>query len=134
LLEIGPKIGDFLVVLHADKCHPGAGHLLHRSADIFRERFVAPGNAGRLVGGGVVEALEGARLAAVNAVERRPELLELSRIRRTNVEPLLRASVFLRQDRGDLRYKTLVTWPREFSRARQAHVDGRDGDEGVAHW
>src|SRR5882757_3175979 len=105
LLEIGPEIGDVLVVLHADECHPGARHLLHRSTDVLRERLVVPGDAGRLVGGGVVEALEGAGLATVYAVERRPEL-DFCRFpdvvagRAKTLEYLLAGSRILRQCRA----------------------------------
>src|SRR4051812_27272259 len=74
LLEVGPKVGDILVVLYADEGHARAGHLLHRSADVFRERFVVPGDPGPLVGGRVIEALETAGLATVDGVERRPKL------------------------------------------------------------
>src|SRR5262245_35724522 len=74
LLEIGPEVGDFLVVLDADERHAGAGHLLHRGADILDECVVVPGDAGVLVGRGIVESLVGAGLAAIDAVERRAEL------------------------------------------------------------
>src|SRR5262252_164142 len=74
LLEVGPKVANVLVILDADECHAGARHLLHRRADIFVEGLLAPGDAGRLVGGGVVEALEGAGLAAFDAVEGGPSL------------------------------------------------------------
>src|SRR4029077_3504588 len=69
LLEVGPKVGDVLVVLHADEGHTRAGHLLHRSTDVFWERFVVPGDPGPLVRGGVIEALETAGLAAVDGIE-----------------------------------------------------------------
>src|SRR5262249_31303272 len=55
-------------------CHAGPRHLLHRRADIFGEGFLAPGDAGRFVGRGVVESLESAGLATVDAVERGTEL------------------------------------------------------------
>src|SRR5262245_35827508 len=74
LLEVGPEVGDVLVVLDADERHAGAGHLLHRRTDILDECIVVPGDAGILVGRGIVESLVGAGLAAVDAVERRPEL------------------------------------------------------------
>jgi len=74
LLEIGPEICDVLVVLHADKCHAGAGHFLHRRADIFGESFLAPRYAGRFIGWGIVETLEGAALATIDAVERWADL------------------------------------------------------------
>src|SRR5262249_40881166 len=68
LLEIGPEVGDVLVVLDADEGHPGAGHFLHRGPDIFRERLLAPGDAGRLVGRRIVEAFVAAGRAAVDPV------------------------------------------------------------------
>ena len=60
LLEIGPEVCAVFVVLDADKCHAGARHFLHRRADIFGEGLLAPGDAGRFIGWGVVEPLEGA--------------------------------------------------------------------------
>src|SRR5262249_19605841 len=38
------------------------------------ESFLAPGDAGRFIGWGVVETLEGAALAAIDAIERWAEL------------------------------------------------------------
>src|SRR5262249_41650692 len=70
LLEIGPVVCDVLVVLDADKCHARAGHFLHRRADIFGKSFLAPGDAGRFIGWGVVETLEGAALATTGTVLR----------------------------------------------------------------
>src|SRR5262249_45755487 len=52
----------------------GARYVLHRRADVFGEALVAPGDAGRFVGWGVVEPVEGAALAATDAVERWAEL------------------------------------------------------------
>src|SRR5215813_9770895 len=74
LLEVGPKILDLLRVAHARKCHAGAGNLLHRSADVFLEHSFVPGDPGALHRIRVIVALEGAGFAAVDAVERRPEL------------------------------------------------------------
>src|SRR5258707_15276918 len=74
LLEVGPEIGDVLVVLDADECHAGARHFLHRCADIFVEGFLVPGDTGRFVGRGVVETLIGASLATLDAIGRRAEL------------------------------------------------------------
>jgi hypothetical protein len=99
LLAIGPEVGDVLVVLDADKCHARARHFLHRRADIFGESFFAPGDAGRFIGWGVVETLEGAALAAIDAVERwaldlAPVLLPLPRhcrcVRILHLEPIRR--------------------------------------------
>src|SRR5262249_14105758 len=69
-----PKVGDVLVVLYHVESQAGAPHLLHRRADIFVEAFRAADDAGRFIGRGIIEALEGAGLAAVDAIERRPEL------------------------------------------------------------
>src|SRR5215470_3335161 len=74
LLEIGPEVGNVLLVLDADECHAGAGHLLHRCLYIFMEHVLVPSDAGPLVGGRVVVALEAAGLATVDAVERRAKL------------------------------------------------------------
>src|SRR5262249_21412904 len=65
---------DIIVILDADKCHAGPRHVLHRRADIFGESFLAPRDAGRFIGWGVVETIEGAALAAIDAVERWTEL------------------------------------------------------------
>src|SRR5262249_6204410 len=75
LLEIGPEVCDVLVILDADKCHAGARHVLHRRADIFGESVFAPRDAGRFIRWGVVETVEGAALAAIDAVERGPSLI-----------------------------------------------------------
>src|SRR3954447_26023930 len=105
LLEVGPKVGDVLVVLYADEGHSRAGHLLHRSTDVFRERFVVPGDPGPLVGRGIIEALETAGLAAVDGVERRPKL-DFGRFAdvvaggATTLEHLLAGSGILRQGRA----------------------------------
>src|SRR5262249_24340920 len=74
LLQVGPQIGNVLVVLDADERHAGARHLLHGRADVFVEGLLVPGDAGRFVGRGIIESLEGAGLAAVDAVERGSEL------------------------------------------------------------
>src|ERR1700757_2963839 len=55
LLEISPQVADVLVILDADERHAGAGHFLHRRVDILGERCLVPGDAGFLVGLGVVE-------------------------------------------------------------------------------
>ena len=58
----------------SDKCHARARHFLHRRADIFGESFLAPSDAGRFISCRVVETLEGAALAAIDAIERWAEL------------------------------------------------------------
>src|SRR5262249_25198989 len=105
LLEIGPEVCDVLVVLDADKCHAGARHVLHRRADIFGESFLAPRNAGRFIGWGVVETVEGAALAAIDAVERGTELYfgvwpDLVAGRAQSPEHLLTGSGVLRRSRS----------------------------------
>src|SRR5215203_1376467 len=74
LLEVRPETIDFLVVLDTRECHPGAGNLLHRVLDVFVERIVLPGDAGTLVGLGIVESRIRARGTAIETVERRPKL------------------------------------------------------------
>src|SRR5215510_8736495 len=49
-------------------------YLKQFGADGFGESFLAPGDARRFIGWGVVETLEGAALAAIDAVERWAEL------------------------------------------------------------
>src|SRR5262249_21185975 len=104
LLEIGPEVCDVLVVLDADKCHAGARHVLHRRADIFGESFFAPRDAGRFIGWGVVEIVESAALATIDAVERWTDLDfgTLSNVvarGARSLEHLLAGSGILRQSR-----------------------------------
>src|SRR5262245_13847402 len=61
LPEVGPQIPDLLFVLDAGKHHLGAGNLGARIADVVLERVLAPGDAGILVGLGVIVALDRAR-------------------------------------------------------------------------
>src|SRR5215813_1574110 len=75
LLEVSPKIADLLFVLDAGKHHLGARDFCARVADIFLERRLVPGEAGILVGLGIVVALGGARLAAIDPVELRADLV-----------------------------------------------------------
>src|SRR5262249_50048954 len=42
LLQVGPQIGNVLVVLDADERHAGARHLLHGRADVFVEGLLVP--------------------------------------------------------------------------------------------
>src|SRR5262245_4339861 len=72
-LKVGPKVSNVLVVLDTDESHAGARQLLHRRVDVFVEGLLAPDDPGRFVGLGVIESLEGASLAAVDAVERGAE-------------------------------------------------------------
>src|SRR6266404_162837 len=50
LREIGPEIACFLLVLDAGEDHLGAGNLGPGVLDVVEELFLAPGNAGILVG------------------------------------------------------------------------------------
>src|SRR5215510_12644722 len=75
LLEVGPQIADLLLVLDAGEDHLGAGDLGARVADVFLERVLAPGDAGVLVGLGVIVAINAARMAALEAVEHRADLV-----------------------------------------------------------
>src|SRR5690349_24747409 len=74
LLEVGPQVLDFLGVAHARESHAGAGNFLHRAANELLEHPLVPGDAGALHGVRIIEAVEGASLAAVDPVERRSEL------------------------------------------------------------
>src|SRR5262245_4974779 len=104
-LKVGPEVGDVLVVLDADECHAGAGHLLHRRADILDECVVVPGDAGILVGRGIVESLVGAGLASLDTIERRAELhfcicSDIVTGRAQSLEHLLAGGGILRQARS----------------------------------
>src|ERR1700694_2175731 len=74
LVDIGPKVRDLAGVLDPAESHPGAWNHAGRVFDVFHERVFVPGDAGGLVGIRIVEAREGAGLAAVKRVERRSEL------------------------------------------------------------
>src|SRR6185312_14005557 len=74
LLEIGPEVGDLLLVLDAREGHAGAGDALHRVLDVFLERRLVPGDARVLVGIGVVEARKAGGVTAVDPVKRGAEL------------------------------------------------------------
>src|SRR5215216_772467 len=75
LLEVGPQIGDFLVVLDPGENHFGAGYLGSRILDVILERILAPGDPRILVGLGISIALDGAGLAALEPVEHRADLV-----------------------------------------------------------
>src|SRR5215216_1719934 len=75
LLEVGPQIGDFLVVLDPGENHLGAGYLGSRILDVILERILAPGDPRILVGLGISIALDGAGLAALEPVEHRADLV-----------------------------------------------------------
>src|SRR6266567_3941498 len=74
LVDIGPKAGDLPVVLDPAESHSGAGNHGRRIVDILLERSLIPGDARVLVCIGIIEALNGAGLAAVKPIERRAEL------------------------------------------------------------
>src|SRR5471030_1856618 len=69
LFEIGPKISGFLLILDAGEDHFGAGDLGAWILDVFQERCVIPGDAGILVGVGIVEIGRRAGTAAIDTVE-----------------------------------------------------------------
>src|SRR5687768_13308427 len=75
LLEVGPEAGDLVLVLDPGEHHLGAFDLGARVLDVLAERRVVPGDAGILVRIGVVVALDGAGLAAFQAVEQRADLV-----------------------------------------------------------
>src|SRR5262245_53602148 len=98
LLEVGPKILDLFRVAHAREGHAGAGDLLHGTSDVFLEHGFAPGDPRAFHCIRVVIALEGAGVAAVDAVEPRPEPdLRLGPCLRAGEGPLAECRVFLRQ-------------------------------------
>src|SRR6266850_39335 len=74
LAEIRPEVVDLLGILDAREGHAGAGYPLHRILDVLLERRLVPGDAGILVGVGIVEARIARRGTAIETVERRPEL------------------------------------------------------------
>ena len=75
LLEVGPQIGALVFVLDAGEHHLGAGNLGARILDVFVEHGLVPGDAGILVRVGVIVALDGAGLAALEAVEHGADLV-----------------------------------------------------------
>src|SRR5262245_8585664 len=75
LRKIGPEVVGLVLVLDAGEDHLGAGNLPLGILDIFEEDFLAPGDAGILVGVGIGIALDAAGLAAVEAVEHRADLV-----------------------------------------------------------
>src|SRR5882762_7002081 len=74
LLEIGPKVADFCLVLGSREKHLRVGDLGARVLDVFLECLLAPGNAGALHSCAIIEAVRCAGLATVDAVERWAEL------------------------------------------------------------
>ena len=74
LLEVGDDIVDVGLGRQAGEDHLRSRNLRFGVFDVFPETGFVPGNAGVLVGRGIVESLVGAGLAAIDAVERRAEL------------------------------------------------------------
>src|ERR1700741_4777044 len=64
LREIGPQVVRLVLVLDAGEDHLGAGNLSLGILDVFEEGFLAPGDAGILVGVGIGVALDAAGMAA----------------------------------------------------------------------
>src|SRR5579872_6494273 len=75
LRNVSPEVVGFRVVLDAGKHHLGAGDFRPRVLDVFLEGGGVPGDAGVLVGIGVIVVRRGTRLAAVEPVELRADLV-----------------------------------------------------------
>src|SRR5580704_1117765 len=75
LAEIGPQIAGFLFILDAGENHFGAGNLRAWVLDVILERRFVPGDAGTLVGVGIVVIRRGAGMAAIDAVEFRTDFV-----------------------------------------------------------
>src|SRR5580704_18837405 len=75
LADIGPQIGDLLLVLDAGEDHLSAGYLGPRVLDVVLEFRLAPDDAGILVGVGIGEIGDAAGMPAVDAVELRADLV-----------------------------------------------------------
>lgn len=69
------EVVAILVLLQATKGHLGAGNVLLGVLKVGEEGLVVPGDAGLLVGVGVGVAVDGARLAAEEAVQGRADLV-----------------------------------------------------------
>src|SRR5580704_3441150 len=74
LVDIGPEIFDLGRVLDPTEGHPGARNHGLRIGDVGDELVVVPDDTGTLIGIGIIEARDAAGRAAVEAIERRPEL------------------------------------------------------------
>src|SRR5262245_23679779 len=75
LFEISPQITRLLGVLDAREDHLGARNFLAWIGDVVLECRLAPGNAGVLVGLGVVVAIDRSALAAVETVQHGADLV-----------------------------------------------------------
>src|SRR5262249_6030408 len=69
LLEIGPQVTGFLLVLEAGKHHFGTGNPRLRILDVVLEGRLVPHDARGFVCVSVIEAFDTASLAAVEAIE-----------------------------------------------------------------
>ena len=75
LVEIGPQVPGFLLVLDAGEDHLGVGNLGARILDVFFKRRLIPRDIRTLVGVAVAIALDAARLATIETIEYRPNLV-----------------------------------------------------------
>src|SRR5262245_35693234 len=75
LLEIGPQVVGLGLAPQPDEHHLGAGDLGLRVLDVVLEGRLVPGEAGALVGARIAVAVDGARLAPVERIERRADLV-----------------------------------------------------------
>lgn len=74
-LNLRNQVIPVLLLLQAAESHLGTGDVLLGVLEVGEERVVLPGDALALVGVGVGVALDGARLAAEEAVQRRADLV-----------------------------------------------------------
>src|SRR6266700_842460 len=78
LLEIGPQVGNLLLVLEAGKGHLGARYLGRRSLNVVLERRLVPSDAGVLHAVRIIIGFERARLSAINCIEHRAQLVHVT--------------------------------------------------------
>src|SRR5262249_48316682 len=112
--------------------------------DVFLEDALVPGDAGVLVGLGVVEALGAARVAAVETVKLRPDLvlraLSDRMAREALLERLLAGGNILRRSRGgrgrhcECRQNCSSHHASPFRGLRPGAPDGRYGSNGRFAW
>src|SRR5205807_9891930 len=69
LRDVGPEIVDFFFILDAGEDHLGPGNLGPRVLDVLLELGLVPGDAGILVGVGIIIAFDAPGLAAVEPVQ-----------------------------------------------------------------
>src|SRR5262249_40640196 len=75
LLEIGPQVARFFLVLDAGEDHLGVRNLGTGIVDIVFEGRFAPRDAGVLIGVGIIIVGDAARTAAFEAVQLRADLV-----------------------------------------------------------